>query len=85
MGKPVISTALPEVKKLQDVVYIGENKEDFLDKIGKAISEDDPSLTEERIRAAWRSDWRVKIEEISAIVNEAIARRHCSQEIFEDT
>jgi glycosyltransferase involved in cell wall biosynthesis len=82
MGKPVVSTALPEVKKLQDVVYIGENKEDFLDKIGKAISEDDPSLTEERIRAAWRSDWRVKIEEISAIVNEAIARRHCSQEIF---
>jgi glycosyltransferase involved in cell wall biosynthesis len=78
VGKPVVSVDLPEVRKLQDVVYIGKNNKDFVEKIGKAINEDNRHLTEERIRVAWRSDWRVKIEEISAIVNEAIARRQCS-------
>jgi glycosyltransferase involved in cell wall biosynthesis len=77
-GKPVVSIDLPEVRKLRDVVYIGENKQDFMAKIGKAIMEEDPSLSEERIQAAWRSDWGVKIDEISAIVHDAIARRQRS-------
>ena len=80
LGKPVVSVDLPEVRKLQDVVYIGENKKDFVDKIGKAMTEDNPSLAEERIRVAWRSDWGDKIEEISAIVNDALARKTCSKE-----
>jgi len=75
LGKPVVSVDLPEVRKLQDVVYIGENNKDFVDKIGKAMTEDNPSLTQERIRVAWQSDWGVKIEEISAIVNDAFARK----------
>ena len=80
LGKPVVSVDLPEVRKLQDVVYIGENNKDFVDKIGKAMTEDNPSLTEERIRVARRSDWGVKIEEISTIVNDALARKSCSGE-----
>ncbi|MHA2090976.1 MAG: glycosyltransferase [Candidatus Kariarchaeaceae archaeon] len=83
LGKPVVSVDLPEVRKLQDVVYIGENNKDFVDKIGKAMMEDNPSLTEERIRAAWRSDWGVKIDEISAIVNDAIERRQSSKKRIE--
>jgi spore maturation protein CgeB len=79
MGKPVVSAALPEVRKLQDVVYIGENNEDFVEKIEKAITEDAPSLIEARIRVAWRSDWGVKIDEISVIVNDAIKRRQYSK------
>jgi len=79
LGKPVVSVDLPEVRKLQDVVYIGENNKDFVDKIGKAMTEDNPSLTEERIRVAGRSDWGVKIEEISSIVNDALARKSCSK------
>jgi len=80
MGKPVVSVDLPEVRKLQDVVYIGENKFDFVNMIGKAMMENAPSLAEERIRTAWQSDWAVKIEEISDIVNNAITRRRTSQE-----
>ena len=74
-GKPVVSVDLPEVRKLQDVVYIGENSKDFVGKIGKAMAEDNPSLNEERIRVARQSDWGAKIEEISDIVNDAIERR----------
>jgi len=80
-GKPVVSTDLPEVRKLQDVVYVGQNDKDFMDKIGKAIMEDDPSLSEKRIDTARRSDWGVKIEEISTIVTDAIARRQRSKKM----
>ena len=31
LGKPVVSVDLPEVRKLEDVVYIGENNVDFLE------------------------------------------------------
>ncbi len=75
VGKPVVSVDLPEVRKLQDVLYIGKNNDDFVEKIGRAIKENNPSLTEERIRAAWRSDWGVKIEEIASIVDDTIARK----------
>jgi glycosyltransferase involved in cell wall biosynthesis len=80
LGKPVISVDLPEVRKLREVVYIGENERDFVDKIGKAMAEDNPSLAEERIRVARRSDWGVKIEEISTIVNDAFARKSWPEE-----
>ena len=83
LGKPVVSVDLPEVRKLRDVVYIGKNKNDFVDKIGKAMTEDNPSLAEERIRVAWQSDWKVKIEEISTIVNDAFARKSLSEEKVE--
>jgi transcriptional regulator of aromatic amino acid metabolism len=80
LGKPVVSTDLPEVRKLQDVVYIGKNNKDFVDKIAKAIKEDNPTLTEERIRVAWQSDWGVKIEEISAIIHDAFGRKLVSKD-----
>jgi glycosyltransferase involved in cell wall biosynthesis len=82
LGKPVVSVDLPEVRKLQDVVYIGDNNKDFVEKIGPAMTENNSSLTEERIRVAWRSDWGVKIEEISSIVNDARARKSCSKAII---
>jgi glycosyltransferase involved in cell wall biosynthesis len=82
LGKPVVSVDLPEVRKLQEVVYIGDNNKDFVDKIGKAMTEDNPSLTEERIRVALRSDWGAKIEEISSIVNDALARKSCPKAII---
>jgi glycosyltransferase involved in cell wall biosynthesis len=77
LGKPVVSVDLPEVRKLQDVVYIGKSDKDFVDKIGMAMTENDPSLAEKRIRVAWQSDWGAKIEEISEIINDAFHRKTC--------
>ena len=78
VGKPVVSVDLPEVRKLQDVVYIGKNHKDFVEKTGQAIKENNLLLTEKRIRTAWQSDWGVKIEEIKSIVYDTIERRKCS-------
>jgi glycosyltransferase involved in cell wall biosynthesis len=76
LGKPVVSVDLPEVRKLQEVVYIGKNNEDFVNKIGKALKENDPGTIEDRIRVAWKSDWGAKIEEISEIIRGALRRKH---------
>ncbi len=75
LGKPVVSVDLPEVRKLQDLVYLAANRTDFVAKVGEALTEDLPSLGEERVRAAWQSDWGRKIEEISEIVHDALGRR----------
>ena len=75
LGKPVVTVDLPEVGKFRDLLYIGENEIDFVDKISKAMQEDNPSLIERRIQEAKRSDWNNKIGEISRIINGAFARR----------
>jgi hypothetical protein len=68
IGKPVVSVDLPEVRKLQDVVYIGKDIREFVRKVGQAIDEDSPKKQDERIRAAELSDWKYKMREIEAII-----------------
>jgi glycosyltransferase involved in cell wall biosynthesis len=75
LGKPVVSVDLPEVKKVESLVYIGENKKDFLNKVRVAMEENNPFLVRERIREARRNDWSIKTEIISKIICENLSRR----------
>ncbi len=75
-GKPVVSVDLPEVRKLGELVYIGKDNEQFVEMVGKALEENDPSLTEARIVAARQCEWPVKMAEISAIINDAFDRKN---------
>jgi glycosyltransferase involved in cell wall biosynthesis len=72
MGKPVVSTELPEVKKLNNFVYIGKNADDFVAKVKVAIEENNSNLTLERMAIAQRSNWESKLDDISQIVKGAI-------------
>lgn len=74
LGKPVVSVDLPEVRKFEGLVYIGKNQSDFVDKVGKAMEEDNPSFIERRMREAKRSDWNRKIKDICKIINDSIRR-----------
>jgi hypothetical protein len=76
LGKPVVSVDLPEVRKHKDLVYIGVNEEDFVNKVGEALQERNSELRQRRIRYAAQCDWIVKIEEISDIIYEAINRKN---------
>ena len=68
LGKPVVGVDLPEVRKLDGLVYVAKNDNDYIHKVGKAMEENSPSLIEKRINAAQQCDWSVKIEEISNII-----------------
>jgi glycosyltransferase involved in cell wall biosynthesis len=75
LGKPVVSVDLPEVRKLDGLVYIAESENDYVEKVGKAMNEAAPNLIKARMLAAKESDWSAKIVEISGIINEAIVRK----------
>jgi hypothetical protein len=75
LGKPVVSVDLPEVRKLGGMVYIGEDEDDFVNKVALAIVENSSAMVQERIQAARASDWSVRIMEISRVIYEAFRRR----------
>ena len=80
MGKPVVSTAIPEVeafnRRNRQIAEIGGSSQAYLTALDKAVSEKDTgSLAAKRIEIAEKeSSWRVKIEKISGLI-EAQARR----------
>ena len=62
VGKPVISTALPEVKKYDGTVYVAENYEEFLSCINKALTSTHD--LEEFFKIADENTWDEKAKEI---------------------
>jgi len=77
MGKPVISTYLPEVIKYDkdNLVLIAEDNQDFVKKIRDALDADSKELVEARISSAKNSSWNNRIEEMSGKIEEAIRKK----------
>lgn len=74
-GKPVVSTDLPEVRKYGSLVYVGKGPPDFAGKVREALGEKNEAVRNARMEIAQKSDWSVKIEEISAIIGASINKR----------
>jgi uncharacterized SAM-binding protein YcdF (DUF218 family) len=80
MGKPVISTDLPEIATFniqnKDLVFVGRTKEEFMDCIEKALNTcQDKELIGQRISSAKKNSWSQRIEQMSDLVEEAINQR----------
>ena len=75
LGQPIVSVNLPEVKKLNHVVYIGEDEEDLIFQVGKALNEKNANLREKRIQIARQSDWSNKMDEISTILDRIVVHK----------
>jgi len=56
-GKPVVSTRLPEVELMEDVVYTAANAQEFIEQIERALLEDSNELQAKRIDFAKNNDW----------------------------
>lgn len=85
LGKPVVSTALPEVLEItcgnHHLVRIGENAQEFESHVQEALAERDPSLQELRKQAARSHSWSARIESMSRILGEALhAKRQARTE-----
>jgi hypothetical protein len=66
-GKPVISTALPELERYRDVVLLAHDVDEFLDLVGKVlVSKYD---TTKFLQVAEQNDWKYKAAEILKIIN----------------
>jgi len=72
-GKPVVSVAIDEVKKLDGLVYVADDSAGYLAAIDRALAEDSPARTIERVNAMESESWQSKVETISARVAAHVA------------
>lgn len=57
LGKPVVTTDLPEVRQFSDIVYIARNPDDFVEKIEEALKATDEGSKNKRIETALANTW----------------------------
>ncbi len=73
-GKPVVSVMMPELKQYSDYVYLAADKEDFVNKLDAALSEDSAELCARRKELARQNAWEVRYQQIKSGVNEITPR-----------
>jgi len=56
-GMPVVSTALPEVQGMGDLVYVARTPDEFAGAVGRAVLENDPARRRRRIEIAAEESW----------------------------
>lgn len=69
-GKPVVSTALPEIcNNASDLVYIGKDCEDFIKKVEIAVNEaQDKAVISRRIAYSRENSWEKRVEKIEKLL-----------------
>jgi glycosyltransferase involved in cell wall biosynthesis len=72
-GKPVVSTALPEIiRNGIGVVYIGKNHEDFIKKVERAVTETkDETAAFERVDFARKNSWDSRVDVMLQLFKDA--------------
>jgi glycosyltransferase involved in cell wall biosynthesis len=68
-GKPVVATTIPAVEDFRDLIYVAPNQEQFLQKIGDALSEADPALHISRMECARHHNWQNHVDQKIKIID----------------
>ncbi|MED4889246.1 glycosyltransferase [Lysinibacillus fusiformis] len=63
-GKPVVSSKLPELEYMKELVYLADTVEDFETSIQQSLSENNKQLVEERKKYAANNTWETRYHEI---------------------
>ena len=76
-GKPVVSTALPEVyNNTSEFVYVGRNEEDFIRKVEEAVDEPNKpgyeAMVARRIGFAEESSWDKRVEAYEKLLKQTL-------------
>lgn len=79
MGKPVISTDIPEIREFNKIyagiINVSENKETFIRCIDGAIKGDSHALKDKRVGTAKENSWDVRIQNMSDLINDEIEKK----------
>ena len=72
-GKPVVSTALPEViRNASEVVYVGKDDEDFIRKVELATKEYNEATIKKRTSFAKNNSWQSRVDVIERALIEVV-------------
>jgi glycosyltransferase involved in cell wall biosynthesis len=67
-GLPVVSTALPEVRKYAELVHLARGADGFVRAIDAALGERSDALARARVEAMKHESWEARVEEISELL-----------------
>ncbi|MGH7230191.1 MAG: glycosyltransferase [Nitrospiraceae bacterium] len=67
-GLPVVSTALPEVKRYANVVRIGETPDEFVRQLEGAVQDTSEASARERMASVSQESWKARVESLSMLV-----------------
>lgn len=71
-GRPVVSSPLPEVKRYEGLVEIGETREEWIKAIEKALREDATEKSHARKQLARENSWDARWEKVSGLIDKKI-------------
>ncbi len=71
-GLPVISTALPHLAAFDGLVYSASNAEDFVEQVGRALSDFPTERRARSIAAARENSWEKRAEQFSRYVQNSL-------------
>ncbi|MDO8603542.1 MAG: ElyC/SanA/YdcF family protein [Candidatus Omnitrophota bacterium] len=84
MGKPVISTDLPEIRLFcaenKGAIYTAGDEKEFISCVDKALREEEPVLKNKRIDIARQNNWEKRIEKMSDLIEREIKRKRIDAE-----
>ena len=75
LGKPVVTTGLPEVEAYRDVAYVAHSTSDFLSGVNRALGEDDDELRRRRKQIAAENTWALRAQQILGILSTHLNRK----------
>jgi glycosyltransferase involved in cell wall biosynthesis len=76
VGKPIVSTYLPELEQFQDVVFMSSNVTNFYDNINLALASDDSAKVKSRRQLAQSHSWDARVDKIEDIIKKTINERN---------
>ncbi|HYK04769.1 MAG TPA: glycosyltransferase [Thermoanaerobaculia bacterium] len=71
LGKPVVSTHMPELEPYRELLYLADDAGDFLEKLDRAVAEDDEGLRARRVALARANTWIARAETMRLAIREA--------------
>ena len=74
-GVPVVVGGLPELERFRGIIGVAGSPEDYPRLVREALAGDSPEKRAERVALAAENTWDHRVEEISALVEEALARK----------
>jgi len=70
LGKPVVSTPIPEVKRFKNLIYFYNNAIELENSIRKALDENNPQKSVARIKIAHQNTWSVRSKIVCRLISD---------------
>jgi glycosyltransferase involved in cell wall biosynthesis len=79
-GKPVVAISTPEVERFAHCVHVAHDREEFVQKIQEALTEDTEAKKRMRLQEVMGSTWQARVKDVLQVVEAGIAKKRSGRE-----